>query len=224
MIIKGKYDTLSRWSLVNRPGLPLLADKDYAYVPILKNAHTWLTQLFQNKLEWDVKASMKDIESCKKIVVLRNPLDRWISAIATYLHDKEGLLEIDKNTLDILTDAVFFDWHTLPQIRFLEGYDTDSCIFFYMGENSKLFNTNIKKFVGAKYSKDINYDDLILNDGSNKPKHKYYKQQIKSFFTRPESLHFQRKINNAYREDYELIEYITNLKLKSKESYENFNS
>ena len=223
MIVEGKQDILNRWPIHNRPGLPLLSNGDYAYIPILKNAHTWLTEIFRDKLNWKVQHSPLDIITCKKIVVLRDPLTRWISAMATYLHDKEGLYDINVTNIEILADGIFFDWHTLPQVRFLHGYDIDNCVFFYMDTDPKIFDKNIRKFIMNTFDDFIDFEKLQKNDGSNKPKHKHYKQQLTMFFKSLEGQRLRKRISYAYMNDYELLDYLQNQKIKQKEYYENFN-
>lgn len=222
MIIEHKHDPFSRFYQADQSGVTQYTDGKYVYVPILKNAHTWLTQIFRDGLEWEPVEDVKEVSHCKKIIVLRDPLERWVSAMATYLDFVEGLVQIDNSVLQLLCDGVFYDQHTLPQTLSLQGIDTEHCVFFYMTKNNSDFDTNIKRFISEKF-KDIDYSLFSKNDGNNKPKHKYYKEQFSRLLARLDGNVFHRKLYYAYLSDYRLLETLKLEKEKYKECYENFN-
>lgn len=233
MIIQSKNHPFNRYSIENRPGLPILTNGEYAYMPILKNAHTWLLDVFGKGLNWEVAENPQDVASCKKIIVLRDPIQRWISAMATYLHDKKKVINLDTTIVEVLVEGTFFDWHTLPQIVSLDGMDTDRCLFFYMDSNTEDFTNNIKKFIKQNFDSNPDYEMYQRNDGSNKPKHSFYKQHLTSIIQGLEGVKLKTRLYHAYLDDFNMLDELNNEKykyleryknlIKSKESYENFN-
>ena len=101
MIIEHKQDPFSRFYPADQSGIMKYTNGEYAYIPILKNAHTWLTQVFRDGLKWDPVSDPKEISHCKKIIVLRDPAERWISGMATYLDFVQGLVQIDNSILHL---------------------------------------------------------------------------------------------------------------------------
>jgi len=222
MIIEYKQDPFSRFYQADQSGVTKYTNGEYVYIPILKNAHTWLTQIFRDGLGWEPVLDPADISHCKKIVVLRDPIERWISAMATYLDFLDGLMQLDSSTVQLICDGVFYDQHTLPQTLSLGGLDTEYCVFFYMSKHTNDFDINMKNFITDRFKK-IDYGMFTKNDGLNKPKHKYYNEQFSKLLARLEGSVFQRKLYHAYLSDYHLLESLKLEKNKHKECYENFN-
>jgi hypothetical protein len=64
---------------------------------------------------------------------LRDPVERWLSGIAEYLHryqDKNFTNNLSKETLDLIFDRVAFDDHTEKQAYFCHGIHRYRSLFF----------------------------------------------------------------------------------------------
>lgn len=106
------------------------SDTDLMYVHIPKNASSWTKPNLQD-FKWEFYNYHTDHLDKHAIVVLRDPVDRWVSGIAEYLalyhpdfilHNLEGLA--------LIFDRICFDDHTERQVNFIHGLDTDRCTFF----------------------------------------------------------------------------------------------
>lgn len=109
-------------------------DSDLMYVYIPKNASSWTKP---NLLDWkweNYNYHRDNLYHKTAIIVLRDPIDRWVSGIAEYMylyhrHFKPNAL-MPVAVLDLIFDKISFDDHTERQIYFVEGLDLNKCIFF----------------------------------------------------------------------------------------------
>lgn len=107
---------------------------------ISKNASKWMEDVLELSSQINF-TKFSSLDSKKYIVILRDPIDRWCSGITQYLHGEKVHRDLkNRDVLDLLFSQVHFDWHTIPQVKFLEGINTDDCIFFKMESN--ITNTN----------------------------------------------------------------------------------
>jgi len=160
-------------------------NRNYRYVAIAKNASSSISNLlFNNK--WDsIEGGFND--DVTNIVVVRNPLERWISGMTEYLVGKNSSLgEITRNLpnifthinflndefiIKIITDQIYFDGHTLPQTWYLEGINVKRTKFFYMDDEFKekicdflKVNKSLKNINESKRDKLKNNVKEILQD------------------------------------------------------------
>lgn len=120
-----------------RPGSGLISPTGIFYLNIPKNASTYLTNLLLAN-EWthnDVYSP--DIKEC--IVVLRDPVERWISGFATYaaswlLGENYGSTHFREDYNDLterlIFDQLVFDDHTTEQVKFVEQLGDKPITFF----------------------------------------------------------------------------------------------
>jgi hypothetical protein len=127
------------------------------YINIPKNASTWGKQCvealaFEHTNYIDSRLIDKGYEA---IIFLRDPIDRWYTGIAEYIH-RYGLLpsnRFNKDSIGLILHKVVFDEHTEQQRMFLQGVNLDNAVFFKVDHNlSKNFrhyckhdlNTNVE--------------------------------------------------------------------------------
>ena len=115
---------------------------NYIFIPIPKNASSYTKRIW--KLQCGMTTNVPDnfitnpIQlSKKKIVVLREPYERYISGLLEYLYRAQifGQISCDQVDFDDLFKTFAFDEHTSLQVQFLEGIDTDTCIFLKFGSS-----------------------------------------------------------------------------------------
>ena len=115
-------------------------DHPIVYLPILKNAHRYTSYVFQSfnyKREYAESLEEYICRGTKKLVILRDPIDRWYSGVIQFMTaqqwlDKEDNVDIDFTNRDLcrlLTSVISIDTHTRPQVNYLHGVDTDECVF-----------------------------------------------------------------------------------------------
>lgn len=141
-------------------------DRCLIYVNIPKNASSWtkhhmrgalfnyLTKtfytdpglLFNQIPRWP--AGLTDI---KYLVILRDPIDRWITGLAQYLHGHAPYHPLHVNNVDwpMVFDKVVFDSHTQPQCDFIQGIDHTHAIWLRCDPNlAQNFAQVIGQFTG----------------------------------------------------------------------------
>jgi hypothetical protein len=162
------------------------------------------------------------------IIVLRNPLERWISGISQYINtyilsvagpngpifpgntvtefdypmsSEDFIKNYNQNTERLLFDVIYqFDDHVWPQIDFFEKLMPHvSRTYFYLDTE---FNNKISCYLN------IDIDDNLDYNSSN---NNYNMKQLQEFFTnkltdRPE---LKSRIIDAYHKDYNLINSVT---------------
>jgi len=118
------------------------AEYNLIYVPILKNAHTWGEKFFSHNLSCNEnvyisKDNAKLYKDKKFAVILRDPVDRWISALAQYLVEFDNNVELLDDPLikKLITDGLVFDRHAVPQRYDLIGLDENRTVFFMCDDN-----------------------------------------------------------------------------------------
>jgi hypothetical protein len=161
----------------HQPGGGLLSPSGVFYLNIPKNASTYITNiLLANGWEHHNLNERSSTQKC--IVVLRDPIDRWISGFATYAsswllgpgYGSDHFLE-DYNTLveRLIFDNIVFDDHTTPQSKFVEQLPNSTVTYFKLNKNiiqhiSQDLNINLETAdVDANISEN-NYDQRQITD------------------------------------------------------------
>lgn len=129
--------------------------RKFAYVPIPKCASSWASTFTRTQLDWYVSLPHDILHelSCKKLVILREPLDRWVSGMSQYLTmNHRGLPLENRDLIRFFYERIDFDPHTTPQVNYLLDVDTDDIIFFRFDKNlEKNFKEFIKNNTGQEY-------------------------------------------------------------------------
>lgn len=145
------------------------------------------------------------------VVVLRDPIERWISGITTYLN----LYVADKNDLDsflkgikdnkwffeLLFEKITFDDHTEKQIYFLKPFDLSNCFYFYL---DNMFEFRFSQFYLGEGIK-INFNHEFKNIKTNDSVHKFFTE----FLFDSKNAKYKERLKKHYAEDYELINSVT---------------
>lgn len=170
---------------------------NHVYIPILKNAHRLTTNVVKGYgfvLNNNVHLSNKT-----KLVVLRDPVERWYAGIAQFLYLNFPNPEVNDNIIDLLTRLVVLDGHSSSQSSYLKGFNTDECIFFNMDDSDYLEN-----FLHYCNNHIDNIDNLSLPNQNWNTKVNFYlelKSKLKEFCT----TNFKERLEKYYAEDYELL-------------------
>jgi hypothetical protein len=126
------------------------SSKKLCFVLLPKNASTtmmYTTMFYPNAVEWKLCNFLKDsdLEIDKFIVILRDPVQRYISATNMFLTSSKPMLptRIQKNK--IYSD----DCHFRAQHEFIQSVPKDKIDFFYFGDS---VIEHIKNYYGLNFS------------------------------------------------------------------------
>lgn len=178
-------------------------DSDYMYVYVPKNASSWTKPNLQD-WGWEFYNYKTDHLDKNPLVVLRDPIDRWISGIAEYLTLYHSTFNIaDPETLELIFDQITFDDHTERQVYFLDGLDADRCTFFLCDEN---YRVNFSKFMTELYGPN-RYDRYNYQHVSeNSPERKKFKNIFSNAINNNSK--YTDRLREHFALDYKLIEQV----------------
>jgi len=222
----------------------LLARRGYTYgsgilspnhfqfvVNIPKNASSFILN-WTNRFEWRAdKIEPYYHKVGEIIVVLRDPLDRWVSGISQYISsyilsvqgpngpvfpDESISEEFDyqmsaddfvKNynqlTERLLFDVIYqFDDHVWPQVDFFKDLHPEKKrIYFYLGEH---FEKKLASYLNIEHIDGLKLDrNSNLTDTNKRILHNFFAERLE---IRPE---LKARIIKAYSRDYDLINSVT---------------
>lgn len=203
-------------------------DDNFFYLNISKNNSSFVKTVLQD-LDWQFSMLDEYLDQQQHpqiIVVLRDPVERWISGIVEYLFlyhidviDRSGFYSREMGyqrmlgqtlALDLLTKNVTFDDHTERQCVFLQGVDLSKVIWFDAKQN---FNQTFTCFlrdlgytIDLKDAKPVNQDvDTAEFSFHNKRRHmkRLFREYLDAF---PD---IKENIRRYYACDYHLMESVT---------------
>lgn len=183
------------------------------YINIPKNASTNIRTAIKDKgfcgANLVESKSFPVYESA--VVVLRDPIKRWISGISTYLNlyhmeiknSSEDFLNDIRNNgkwfFELLFERVAFDDHTEKQTYFLKPFDLSNAFYFY-AEDMDLLEFKLKHFyLGEGLS--IKFDPDMRNINKENPIHQFFT----AFLFDSKNAKYKEKLLQYYKEDFDLI-------------------
>jgi hypothetical protein len=175
---------------------------DLMYVHIPKNASSW-TKPNLKDFGWEFyNYHDDDMHDKTAMVVLRDPVERWISGIAEYLalYHPNFILH-DLEAMDLIFDRICFDDHTERQVNFVHGLDRDQCVFFLCDKH---------------YRQDFSV--FLDEQGMPNRYHKYEYQHVS------EADPMRKKFKNIFAREIQNPKYLTAVKDYFAADYELINS
>ena len=109
------------------------------------------------------------------LLILRDPIDRWITGLAQYLNGwaPDHPLHINNIDWNMVFDKVVFDSHTQPQCEFIQGIDHDHTFWLRCDKNlTTNFAQVFEQFTGrplAITTQDQDPDNVFNVTRKNKP-------------------------------------------------------
>jgi len=187
------------------PGGMFVKD-NLCYIPIPKNSSSYIGQLLLEN-GWGIGNFLTtDLTNKQIIILVREPIDRWVSGTAQYLCSallKNGRTSIDIinnwNSIvqDLIFDRIVFDDHTEKQVYFISGIPRENCVFFNSNRSPELA---IKQYLISQ-NLDLNTD---IDIDRNQTQGNEYKEILVNFLQDQltQNPHLVNKLIDTYREDY----------------------
>ena len=187
--------TLGRWAhLGHRLGecwIDEVNDKTYIHIP--KNASSFVKGvLIGSGGFWHHSETLTN--SSENLIVLRDPIDRWLSGITQYLHNSKQDLSINE-----IFDKITFDDHTDLQTYFLQDVDLSHATFMFVDENLRANLANWIYNHGYRTNVDIAIEYNASGEDDRAATKDYYTNLLDQH---PE---FVLKLQQHFEEDYKLI-------------------
>lgn len=196
-------------NLINRGHLigggMLSPDKEYFYLNIPKNASTFTTNLLKDNgwTHWNLtNGTYKNV-----IIVLRDPIDRWVSGVSTYLcsyvlgenyGSDHFVADYNEAVERLLFDTIVFDDHTAPQTIFINEIP-NIVKRLYITLDHKTLVDSISTMTGHLLNVTDGLDD-------NSKETNYDNNQLSNFIRGRLTPSLEQKLKNAYADDYRLLQ------------------
>ena len=175
--------------------------EQFFYINIPKNASSWAKKVFHQSGWVEADYIHRDVTSMTGLIFLRDPVERWISGISTWLSGHELLTpeEISMEPiLKIIFKKITFDSHTEKQKHFLHSIDTNQSICFYV-------DNQLDNKLGNWYHNNINHTaDMSNFKKENEGKGSRYYQFFKNYVNT--NTEVKQRLIDYFAEDFELIE------------------
>jgi hypothetical protein len=186
-----------------------------SYARIQKNAHQSLKSFFHELGFNNLYNNTDQIKNNEEvIVVLRDPLERWISGLSQYFivrvpnlalqFDKKENLNIAYDIIKLCIDNTVMDLHTETQISFLHGFKLNQCVFFKLDKNLEF---NLCTFLETKLKREVNIKLPSLNQSINNNMKLKIQMTIKEFLDKNKTE--KDNLINALIRDYQLIKDVS---------------
>lgn len=192
-------------------------DSNFIYIPIPKCTSSYTIQILKLMCNFDRDNFIrnKNLLDKNKMIVLRDPLERWKSGIAQHFYQRE--LPMTENMLEYVANQFTLEAHSELQVRFLNGVDTDNCIFFMLDSN---YTDNLKYFVTKILGKNYTFwnktqavtgygkvtarsDFISKNSISDRPSKVKYKEILTKYFE--DNPEYMIRLQSHLKPDFDLL-------------------
>ena len=182
------------------------SDTDLMYIHIPKNASSWTKPNLQD-WKWEFYNYHTDnLYHKHAIIVLRDPIERWLSGIAEYFYLRHRCYQDDYITpgmFDLIFDRVAFDDHTEKQILFIENLNLNNSTFFYCDSGYReKFSKFLESYGMPNRYTFYEYQYQTIDNA--------FKTKWKRIFTNiiNEIPEYQKKLEWYFAADYRLIQSV----------------
>lgn len=168
-----------------------------------KCASMWMRKCISHMDNWQACNFVTDnLDNISPIIILRDPVRRWISASPAKEKILRGLFQ-DTHEINLFFNNIeswLHDEHSARQTDFIAGLDLSNAVYFYCDQD---LSKNIEHFF---QSFGINFfSPGPINEQENTPLALQAKQIWQDILSQPK---FQHKFREVFAEDYKLIESV----------------
>ena len=182
------------------------------YVNIPKNASSWISLQFNQGINHDAENinyyDIVDLAQCRFIVILRDPLDRWISGMTQMIYtepatDLDGVannMNIDTFDWELVMEKIEYDNHTQKQVDFIYNIPRNQIVWLKFDDQLKDNFINLMLSYGCDVEiKKSDKDNITPKDSA---KHAVMDKIVSKL---DQHTKYRQKIIDHYHEDYALI-------------------
>ena len=184
-------------------------DDQIFWIEIPKNASKSVSAFCLHSNKWrEAKMTDPDIVNYHKMIVLRDPIDRWLkSSLELVFHAWEhagGQQTWNESNLSNLNEwfnrrnfvRALDDIHLWRQTRYLHGLNIDKCKFIH-----------IKSGIADPMEKILGYPVRLRHENATHDNEikEMFRERVKSFLDDPDNVDHLR---DYYAPDYNLLEYL----------------
>jgi len=186
-------------------------DRLYAYINIPKNASSFTKIIWDGARPLDFLTGKLPTDT-EYVIVLRDPLRRWLSGVAEAIHTEHELIE--NINFNEMFDQIVLDDHTAPQVDFLAGLDYNKVVWFKMEDDlqNTLLDYVKDKFILPKHNFQSLSDRGYFNRTQDDQKKRAIVENLKVLMKIEPEL--RTRIEDFFKDDYELY---NNVQYYSKE-------
>ena len=186
------------------------------YVNIPKNASSWISLQFNQGINHDAANinyhDIVNLAQCQFIVILRDPLDRWISGMTQMIYtepetDLDGVANnMNINTFDweLGMEKIEYDNHTQKQVDFIYGIPHNQIVWLKFDDQLKDNFINLMLSYGCDVEiKKSDKDNITLK---NSAKHSVMAKIVSKL---DQHIKYSQKTIDYYHEDYDLFNTVS---------------
>lgn len=189
----------------------ILRKNDWVYVPIPKNACTYIGQVLMAN-NWRSEPREQNLQKKRNfLIILRDPIERWVSGMTEYLHGLfchshtvDEIMDAFNNTVfrGLILDNMTFDDHTELQTYYLADIPiTESIAYIYLDKNLTNKISRLFKFHNVPFH---NFPIEQKNISIETVKSDLY-LKLTEFVKKNKNYSFDYAIKHKFKEDYKLI-------------------
>ena len=172
----------------------------YLHIPV--NASSWGKTIFSA-----AKFSRGKVDhNFKTIIFFRDPIDRWLSGLATWLtyrlpqHTPLQHIRDNQALLDVLFDTVRQDDHTERQCFFIQNIDLENTVCFYLDSSFQhAVSDYFDNILGFDISNFPAEHQTTLEGGKLIPK-QYFRSVLES------NTNYMKRVKEFFDIDYRLLQ------------------
>jgi hypothetical protein len=192
------------------PGGGLTSSTGTFYLNIPKNASTYLTNILRANGWENCILNDRGPAIAGAIVVLRDPVERWISGFATYASSwllgygygsDHWVQDYNRLAERIIFDNLEFDDHTTPQVDYIAQLPSNLPIKYFVLNQATIVN-DIAQYTGL----DIQVTEVDGNVSGNNYDQRQITQFMRDRITKNPEL--TDKIIGHYKRDFDLIDSV----------------
>ena len=202
--------TLSKIGFDNRGYCLVSPDESWVYIPITKNASSFTEYILKHKCDWRESNFIAESKLTEKkiLVVLRDPLDRWMTGVVEHFDRKNSInsgVRLDnEHLLYYVFNQGALDEHSELQVNFLKGIEMGNCTFIKLEDNyTNLFQSFLKQNLVQKFSLWNRDYSSQYNDSASRPVKRVLLSYIKKYYN--DNMKAQNNINIYLKPDVDFM-------------------